>query len=116
MPDEHQPHAADGRPVNPEVRSEQTDANVPGLLWFGVIMIVLAAVAHLVVAWFFFYLGRREEAARPPQPVVARGQPQLPADLKAIPPPRLQQSSERDLERYLKEQKEILATRAEVDP
>jgi hypothetical protein len=91
-------------PVHPSVRRERTDADVWGVLLFGVILIVVAVVAH-VVLWGMFRGFQHDEAARRKRnapPPVAKNLPRFPQGIPQIPEPQLQVSDVDDMNKLRK--------------
>lgn len=54
---------ASNEPKHPEVRHEETDVHIPGILWFGAGLVVLGLVTWLSMVWVFKFLDSREEEA-----------------------------------------------------
>lgn len=72
-------------PGNPEVHHEYSDVNVRGIVLFGVSLLVLAAIVHVVLWWMFDHFFSREAALkRSGFPLAAELRGQLP------PAPRLE--------------------------
>ena len=82
MPDERT-HTTE--PVNPEVHHEQSDVDVRAILWFTVIFVVFAVVAHIGLYFHFQFMRRAErQPDLLPISLVNQDNPRLP------PGPRLQ--------------------------
>ncbi len=95
---------------NPQVSHEHTDVNVRGILIFGVGLIVLAVVAHLLLWWLFDYFSARDQKQTQPRvPTVSRPQKELP------PEPRLQVSPARDMNEMRASEDAILHSYGWVD-
>ena len=79
-----------------EVRYEKSDARIGVILAFGAGLVLALLVIHLVVMGLFdaFKAGTRHDDA----PLAAG--PQLPRNLKKIPPPLLQKNEIAELERF----------------
>ena len=102
----HPAHAAD----NPEVRHEESDVNIRGVLMFGAGLTVAAIVISLVVGGLFKYLDIREaRQAAPEYPLAAAQENRLP------PEPRLQTNPRQDLADLRVREDEALAGYSWVD-
>ena len=74
--------------VNVETHHEKSDVNVRALLWFVVLIIVFAAISHVLIWLMFRYYRERDRAqaqAAPPLTAIAR-----PSGEQVPPEPRLQ--------------------------
>jgi hypothetical protein len=86
---------------NPEVSHERSDVSIRGIVVFGVVLLLTAAVIHIALYWLLKYY--REQAA-PSAPAMSA--PDTPAEI--TPAPRLQISPRSDLaEMRAAEEKEL---------
>src|SRR5262245_24073985 len=90
-------------PIHDDVQYEPSDVSLRGILTFGVGLVVLGIIVHVGVGGLLALFARQEKAVNPPLPAVAQERPRLPADLRGIPAPRLEESEEREL-RELREE------------
>lgn len=85
MPDQRTETA---EPVNPEVHHEQSDVDVRAILWFTVIFVVFAIVAHVALYFHFQFLVRAErQPDLLPISLVDRDKPRLPTGPRLQPFP-----------------------------
>lgn len=109
MAEMHSSHG--GEPiVHPDVRHEQSDVDIRGILIFAAGLIVVAAVIHVAVWGIFRYFDARE--ARPTTveyPLAIHEEQRLP------PEPRLQTTPRQDLQDLRTAEQEILTTYGWVD-
>src|SRR5882724_6893045 len=99
----------DGQPLHPDVRHENSDANVSRIVLVGVIMGLLAVIIHVAVAWQFDLYRAREDRQQPRlSPLAAKERPQFPRDINKIPPPRLEQADRIELDRLRQTEEELL--------
>ena len=83
------PASHDGR----EVRHEESDVNVRGVLGFGAGLFATAVLIHFMVWLLFLYFSGREAARVPSQYPLAAGQ-----ETRLPPEPRLQTHPREDLQ------------------
>jgi hypothetical protein len=76
----------------PEVRHEESDVNVRGVLGFGAGLFVAAVLIHFMVWLLFLYFSGREAARVPSEYPLAAGQ-----ETRVPPEPRLQTHPREDL-------------------
>jgi hypothetical protein len=105
MAELHRPHGADtanGPTSNPAVHHEHSDVNIRAILGFGAVLVVAAAVIHLLTFVLFRYFESREgRRVTPEYPLAA-------AQAGRVPPePRLQTDPREDL-RVLREKEDAL--------
>ena len=77
-------------PSNPEVRHETRDINVRPIIWFGVGLLVVALVLHLLLAGLLFNWAEDRARSEPARSPLAKQRIQFPDELGKIPGPRLQ--------------------------
>jgi hypothetical protein len=59
--------------TNPDVHHETSDANIRGVLWFALIVLVLGIVTQAVMAVLVGAMNASEDSAKPPlSPIIAR--------------------------------------------
>lgn len=108
MADQHLPHGereADTRTGAAEVRHEQTDVNVRGVLSFAVALFVVGVVVHVLIALLFVFFNGRETRSQTVQyPLAVEQEQRLP------PAPRLQTNPRQDLLDMRAAEQEILTT------
>jgi len=111
MAELHQPHAQHGAAgENPAVHYEQSDANVAGIFAFGVGLVTVAIVIHLMVWVLFRFFDAR--ASRPAAVEYPLG---LQQENRVPPEPRLQTNPREDLRQLRADEDEILSTYGWVD-
>lgn len=103
-------------PSNPEVRHETRDVHAGPILWFLLGLVVVGLVIHGLVAWLLTGLADEHQRAQPPTSPVAQERPRFPANLKAIPEPRLQESEFDDARQLRDAEERILTTYGWVKP
>jgi hypothetical protein len=94
---------------NPAVVHEEADVNVRGIVGFGIGLLVVGAIIHLLLWVLFGYFSA--QAARVPRvfPLAAAGQQQLP------PEPRLQTNPREDLRELRQREDAVLNSYGWVD-
>jgi hypothetical protein len=112
--------ARNTQPVNSSVRRELTDANPRGIVLFGVVLIVTAIIAHVVVYGIYRGMAAADRQKQPALPPVAGELPTFPLDLHGkesrVPNPHLQVNEREDLEHLRqREQAQLDAAPAWVD-
>ena len=101
---------ADQHQVNPEVHHEHSDVDFGAIVGFGVGLIVVAAVVHLLIYMLFGYFTRREGVKLPLEyPLAAEQEHRMP------PEPRLQTDPRQDLADFRAKEDELLGTAGVVD-
>ena len=83
---------ADQPQVNPEVHHEHSDVNIGAILGFGVALIVVAVVVHLLIYVLFGYFNSRAGVQAPAEYPLAAAQGN-----RVPPEPRLQTDPRQDL-------------------
>jgi hypothetical protein len=107
MAETPQPHAATG---HADVHHETSDANIAGVLGFGLGLMVSAIVIHLLVLVLFQYFQGREARRVPAEyPLAASQGARLP------PEPRLQTNPREDLRELRATEDELLGSYGWVD-
>src|SRR5206468_5449842 len=98
------------RPVDsPDVHHEESDVNVRAIFVFGIGLVAMAAVVHLLIWLLFGYFAARETAQSPAQFPLAVG-------LDAVPPePRLQSNPREDLRQLRAREDELLNSYGWID-
>ncbi|HKB80896.1 MAG TPA: hypothetical protein VKH35_14385 [Thermoanaerobaculia bacterium] len=81
MPEHQQYH--DESVVNPETHHETSDVNVRALLWFVIIFVVFAALAHVLI-WVMFRYFRELARGQTNAPLTAIARP-VDADIPSLP-------------------------------
>ena len=112
MADMHSPHAAhsDEHFGNPEVRHEDSDVNIGGILAFAVGLIVVAAIVHVAMWLLFRFFDVREARQNTiAYPLAVQQEQRLP------PEPRLQTNPRQDLQDLRAAEHDILTTYGWVD-
>jgi hypothetical protein len=107
MADVHQPHAAN---EHADVHHETSDANIVGVLGFGLGLMVAAIVIHLVVLVLFqFFQGREARRVPAEYPLAVSQGERLP------PEPRLQTNPREDLRELRAKEHALLGSYGWVD-
>ncbi len=88
-------------------RHETTDLNPKYVLYFFVVLAISAVIIHAGVWWMLVQFEREQERLQP-QPAQIQAAP-------ATPEPHLQIDPQADLEKMLREQKDLLASYGWVD-
>jgi hypothetical protein len=112
MTEMHRPHAAPAASgeINPEVRHEESDANISAVFAFGLGLTVIAGIVCLLIFVLFRFFEVRE-AARVP-----RAYPLAIAREDALPPePRLQINPREDLAELRAKEDALLTSYGWVD-
>jgi hypothetical protein len=112
MAETHFPHAGPGHDgaAQTSVHHETSDVDIRGVLAFGVGLVVVAFVIHLLVWVLFRFFDVREARQGIPQyPLAAQQESRLP------PEPRLQTNPRQDLEDLRAAEQELLTTYGWVD-
>src|SRR5262245_57053765 len=100
--------------TNPEVRHERSDANVRAIIWFGVGLVTLGVVVHVMLAWMFVLLERDEDAEQKPIPrLIAEERQKQEAEL--IPPMDALERSRQEKERLRKHSEGESKPRLQID-
>jgi hypothetical protein len=97
-------------PGNPDVHHETTDVNIRAILGFGVGLIAVAAVVHLLIYVLFGYFNSREGVQAPADYPLAAAQGN-----REPPEPRLQIDPRKDLADLRAREDEQLTTYGWVD-
>jgi hypothetical protein len=95
---------------NPKHRHEMRDASIPAIVKFGVWLFVSIAASLVVARLVFNYFAAHQSLGPPAAPF---------ENTRELPPPgvpRLQVDAPADLQRYLKQQNEVLDSYGWVDP
>ena len=100
----HEPHD------NPAVTHEASDVNIRAILGFGVALIVVAAVVHLLIYVLFGYFNSRERVQGPAEYPLAAAQGN-----REPPEPRLQTDPRQDLADLRAREQEQLTSYGWVD-
>jgi hypothetical protein len=103
------PEAEKQTPSNPEVRHEKRDIYVKPILWFGVGLIVVGLLLHLLLAGMLVWFAEGRARSQPARSPLAGQRPHFPGNLSSIPEPRLQESEFHDA-RELREAEERILT------
>jgi hypothetical protein len=85
------------------VHHEESDVNVRTIFLFGGLLVVVAAVVHLVVWGLFLFFDQREAGRLPREFPLAAGQ-----ELRLPPEPRLQITPRVDLQEFRAREDEVL--------
>jgi hypothetical protein len=85
------------------VHYEESDVNVRTIFLFGGLLVVVAAVVHLVVWGLFLFFDQREAGRLPREFPLAAGQ-----ELRLPPEPRLQITPRVDLQEFRAREDEVL--------
>ena len=109
------PEVPPTEPLHTDVRYEQSDVNVRGVIGFGIGLAILAAIIHLAIAWLLPLLARQERAQQPAPLPIALKRPRLPADLNRITPPRLEESEFQALQELRAEEERLLHSQGWID-
>ena len=89
---------------------EQSDVNIRAILGFGVALVVVAAVVHLLIYVLFGYFTSRENAKVPSEyPLAAAARDRVPSE------PRLQTNPRQDLADLRAKEDELLGSYGWVD-
>src|SRR5262245_32279368 len=100
----------------PEVAHEYSDVNTSAIIKFGVWFVILAVLAHLVLAWLFDVLATRTDREHTKlSPLAREERVPLPKGLDRIPEPRLQKNDVKDMEKLREYEKIRLTTYGWVD-
>ena len=110
MAEVHLPHGAHASSGGHEIHHETSDVNIRAILGFGVGLIVVAAVIHILVWALFVYFNARE--ARQPQPAYPLA---VQRENRLPPEPRLQTNPREDLRELRVAEDEMLTTYGWVD-
>jgi hypothetical protein len=110
MAELHQPHAAHLEDENPEVHHEESDVNFRAILGFGVGLIVVALVIHVMMWVLLGYFEAREGQQGPRMYPLAVGQ-----ENRLPPEPRLQTNPREDLAELRAREDALLHTYGWVD-
>jgi hypothetical protein len=114
MAEQHLPgaHVHGGSPVdNPEVRHEESDVNIRGILMFAAGLIVVAFVVHVAMWGLYRFFDARENHRQgvAEYPLAAQQEQRLP------PEPRLQTNPREDMQKLRDGEEQILTTYGWVD-
>ena len=101
---------ADQQDINPPVAHEHSDVNIRAILGFGVGLIVVAAVVHLLIYVLFGFFSSREGVKVPAEYPLAAAQGD-----REPPEPRLQTDPRRDLADLRAREDELLNSYGWVD-
>ena len=93
-----------------ETHHEESDVDIRGILTFAAVLIVFAAVVHLVIFVLFRFFEAQEARQGPPEfPLAVTQEQRLP------PEPRLQTNPREDLREMRADEDQILTTYGWVD-
>jgi hypothetical protein len=102
--------------LHPNVRYEKSDADVRGIVGFGVALGVVLVVIHFALVGLFELFKGSEDCKDPRLPELAASErARLPRDLKKIPAPRLQESQTIDMDALRQREEAHLASYGWVD-
>jgi len=96
---------------NPEVHHETTDANVRGIMIFGVALLIAAAFIHFAV-WIMFRLLADQHAQRGPleYPLAATQERRVPPAPRLQPSPPTWRTPREDLRDFRRQEDDVLNT------
>ena len=103
-------HENRGNPATPDLHHETSDVDIRAIFGFGVGLIVVAAVIHLLIYVLFGYFNGRDGVQGPAEYPLAAAQSH-----REPPEPRLQTDPRRDMADLLAKEDEVLSSYGWID-